>query len=413
MAQNRQIFAQLSIGKQELSRFSERDILRRITDANTRANLGAILLRPSKEKGINNAVLDHCRTLGLETYLWFPVLANAYRKPNADELIENAWGGRGHGQSGLWKGIDQGEESFLFACPRSPSYINDIENDCRRQLEQYDGLFLDRLRYPSPANGIETLFSCFCPRCLEHNPEASYWRENAKHFRRFIEKAPHDTLPYWPEFINLLKQHGFDDFLQERKHNLMDLARRFTRLAVSHNKKIAFDLITPTLSIFVGQDYQSLGELADWLKPVIYCRAHEPTSLSLELASLVRGFSQWSDYRFMEKTVLSYYRESLNMPEIPTSLEELEKNGLAISAAQREYTLSKQTRMTFPGFESMCHPEYDLKMTQDDIAKYVDAFADASTLIPSWNILYIPDSYLEFMAPREMPSNNNNNNCAS
>ena len=410
MSSSRQIFAQLAIGKQELTRFSELEIIRRITSAKTQANLGALMFRPSPDERMNDTVLAHCRELGIDIYLWYPVLANAFRKPNQDEVVVDAWGGKGHGQSGFWQGINQGEESFLFACPRSLSYITDIVDDCRGQLDHYDGIFLDRIRYPSPANGIESLFTCFCPRCLEYNPEAKRWRENARDFRRFVEQAPPDTLPYWPNLVDLIRQHGLNDLLKSRMHNILKLGATFTNMASSLGKKVAFDLFAPSLALFVGQNYQALGTMADWLKPILYCRALEPTSLPLELLCLARGFSRWGNGRFSENAMLAYYRRSLNMPEIPDTLEALEKNGLSVSAARREYALSKQTRMTFPGFESVCHPAIGLKMSTTDLSDYLDAFADASTLIPSWNILYIPESYLELIAPRDV---SNSASCAS
>jgi hypothetical protein len=37
----------------------------------------------------------------------------------------------------------------------------------RELLERYDftGVFLDKIRYPSPANGLEEAASCFCEYC--------------------------------------------------------------------------------------------------------------------------------------------------------------------------------------------------------------------------------------------------------
>ena len=31
----------------------------------------------------------------------------------------------------------------------------------------FDGVFIDKIRFPSMANGLQDVFSCFCPYCIE------------------------------------------------------------------------------------------------------------------------------------------------------------------------------------------------------------------------------------------------------
>ena len=40
----------------------------------------------------------------------------------------------------------------------------------------FDGVFLDKIRFPSIANGLQDLFSCFCPFCAQKAASsASIW----------------------------------------------------------------------------------------------------------------------------------------------------------------------------------------------------------------------------------------------
>jgi hypothetical protein len=58
-------------------------------------------------------------------------------------------------------------ETFRFVCPNNPASRRKTIRRLRELLGRYSvaGVFLDKIRFPSPANGLDEVFSCFCDHC--------------------------------------------------------------------------------------------------------------------------------------------------------------------------------------------------------------------------------------------------------
>jgi hypothetical protein len=102
-------------------------------------------------------------------YLWYNLLSD-YPGQSADERIINF---RGEASSG-WGGWEtqsknEVEESFIFSCPNHPEARRKSLAGLEALLRAYpfDGVFLDKIRFPSPAGGFEMMLSCFCPYCRQ------------------------------------------------------------------------------------------------------------------------------------------------------------------------------------------------------------------------------------------------------
>jgi hypothetical protein len=54
-------------------------------------------------------------------------------------------------------------------CPNNPAAREKSVRRLRELLAQYDfaGVFLDKIRLPSPANGVDETLSCFCGHCRD------------------------------------------------------------------------------------------------------------------------------------------------------------------------------------------------------------------------------------------------------
>ena len=61
------------------------------------------------------------------------------------------------------------EETFRFVCPNNPNVRQKAVRRLRELLTRYEftGVFLDKIRFPSPANGIDEMLSCFCGHCRD------------------------------------------------------------------------------------------------------------------------------------------------------------------------------------------------------------------------------------------------------
>ncbi len=68
---------------------------------------------------------------------------------------------------------------FTFVCPNQPAVQDGIQQRIAGLLDEglYQGFFLDRIRFPSPAAGLSDNLACFCPACMEKAAAAaSTWR---------------------------------------------------------------------------------------------------------------------------------------------------------------------------------------------------------------------------------------------
>lgn len=396
------IFSQLVAGKSEQSRFSIEAMAAKLKLAKDRIGLDTVLFWPSRNRELDASLRGCCRDLGMGLYLWYPVLADTGGDPLEAEMVVDAWGGKGQGKSGCWGGLaTPGDENFLFACPRAEGVHN--KNIARLELElpDYDGVFLDRIRYPSPANGLEMLFSCFCPRCLDAEGEAVYWRKSALEARKWLECASDGDLERLDGLIHLFRDFGLDRFFANKAKTIAKMTAPYVKLAMKSDKTIGLDLFSPMLSALVGQDYEQLGALSDWVKPMSYCHARGPAGLPLEIVCLVRGLTAWGR-GLSESAVMDFVGKSFSLTGLPRSAESLEMNGLREDVAGREFNRANRIvhGRVYPGFECVQHPDFSLNMTEAEISRYLSSLSSAPVLILSWNILYTPESFMKVVAGR-------------
>jgi hypothetical protein len=98
-----------------------------------------------------------------DVHLWFSALSDI-EGMTEDDLVVNWRGARSRGWGG-WAEKGGVEETFRFAC--NPAVREKTTLRLRELLQRYDfsGVFLDKIRFPSPANGADEMLSCFCDHC--------------------------------------------------------------------------------------------------------------------------------------------------------------------------------------------------------------------------------------------------------
>ena len=101
-----------------------------------------------------------------EVFLWYNALSDIEGMEETDLVVN--WKGEASRGWGGWaeKGAAV-QETFRFVCPNNPA----VREKTRRRLRElvgryaFSGVFLDKIRFPSPANGIDETLSCFCGHC--------------------------------------------------------------------------------------------------------------------------------------------------------------------------------------------------------------------------------------------------------
>ena len=100
------------------------------------------------------------RERGLKLYLWLPVLSEFGE-------LRPFRGVEGFGGKPLGGARFDGDETFDFCCPTrrdTGRFLLEIYEE-RFAWAEFDGVFLDRIRFPAPSAGPQALFSCLCPAC--------------------------------------------------------------------------------------------------------------------------------------------------------------------------------------------------------------------------------------------------------
>ncbi len=245
--------------------------------------------------------VDTCRRRGVEPWLWYPVFAdNAALRPHPSLWCKTACGVPLHDCAGRWIGAGP-DEDFLFFCPTSNRVAEIVERDLAEAMGRHEwaGVFFDRMRYPSPANGIEALGTCFCRDCTRAMGESGLDADDvAAALSRALDDAValshagvHGSTRRTPVDTQqtLLTRHGLLPWITFRCDTI---AERIGLLAGQARRKglsVGLDLFSPSLASFVGQAYDTLAPLADWIKPMTYFRAPGPAGFPVERASLRDG----------------------------------------------------------------------------------------------------------------------------
>ncbi|HEY9594673.1 MAG TPA: hypothetical protein VHE79_09355, partial [Spirochaetia bacterium] len=308
----------------------------------------------------------------------------------------------GHDASGAWPGLHGGAEDFLFACPNNQGFLRGAiaSLDALVDLVKPDGVMLDRIRYPSPANGLESLFSCFCPACqalftAETGLPLSRAREDVRELLGSLSRMDGGDLealrgrsvfPWVTDALAALARFRADSVLRA--------TRRLSTRARERGLAVGLDLFSPSLAGLVGQDYAALAGICDWIKPMTYCRAVGPAGLSLELASLRAGLAALAP-RADGTSVARLLSERFGW-DIPDSPQALLRDGLPARVITTELesirALGLPARVAvYAGIEAVSNPAFGIDIRPDDLEAALSMSAGlCQGVVASWNLLSIP-----------------------
>ncbi len=393
------ISAQLRVGDIDLPSYRRTEILAKIDAAQKLAGLQRLLFLPSHNPDINKSIIEHCRIQGIEVYLWYKVLSDNDIIPENDELVEDAWGKKGAGETGLWSQIFDADEAYLFGCPSNAKYNRLVFNKCRQELEtnQYKGLFADILGYPLASLGIEAIFTCFCPSCMALDSRMQEWRNRCREVREYISSCTDDDLRKLGSFSGMTKHLGVDQWFEFRTIPIIRLARRYADLAKEMGVPLGLDVLAPALARQGGHNYAELGKLAAWLKPRIYCHIYGPSSIPLEFFCEAMGLKKWGR-RLSMRAIMELISNSIGL-DLPSTAHNLTPVYFTDEAVREQITKARAatTAPVHPGIECSLHPDYEIGLTEDNIRAFLAAAGNVEGLVLTWNLLYIPDAFLRIV----------------
>ncbi len=404
---------QLMIGEREEASFSIKEIESCIRKAASMTGIRRLLFWNAGVKKNHDLISSISSDLGIELYTWFPVLADIVDgHVSLDESQLNPAGIRGYGKSGKWSKIDKGEENFLFACPEQSHKIASINRSLENILDSYDysGVFLDRIRYPSFAGGLESVFGCICQDCMRSYEAYSGDTSDELNMKleeilNFLALADEKNLEGIHSYEDLFALSGAETFYKFRSLQIERIVSHFSSTAKSRGMKVGLDLLTPSMSDITGQNYGKLHQFSDWIKMMTYCYANGPAGIPLEAVSLIRGLKAISRKSLPEKAYINLCSR-LFKTELASSCDIILKNGIHPNYISSELEFAAALMPGFedkliPGIELVNHPFFTPPVRKDQCEASLNILKDLEhEIIASWNILYIPDEYFSMIKER-------------
>ena len=394
---------------EEKNKLSFGDLKKLIFDGKKYLNLSSLMLWANNDYRLYENFIRICKEFEIESYLWVPILSDIPDyKISEEQLTLNYDGSCGYGETGLWRNPHQEKENFLFICPNNESAINSLFKLFKKTVDNFDfdGVFLDRIRYSSGTNGIESLFSCFCEYCKRK----FYYKYNLplnEYIKKFeglldnFKKITNEDIKKWPSFEYIWELFGIKKFMDFKNFNVYDIVKKFSDYARYKSKKIGADLYSLSLSKIVSQDYKMLQNCCDWIKPMMYCHAIGPAGIPLEIFCLINAFKIINN-NLDEKNLLKLFENFIGI-ELPESLNILLEEGipeefLSVEIKKIENLGLSGKLKIYPGFETVKIPGLCV-IDERILGNYIEQIYDkAEGFIASWNLLDIPESNLKLIS---------------
>ena len=372
-------------------------------------NLDALMIWSDINKKDLDLVRKICIEFKIKTYLWYPILADISGfKVEQEQSVETFDRLHGYGRNGCWDKLGKGEEDFLFLCPNDEEHIRRIFDQYQNKIKEsgFDGVFLDRIRFPSPSNGFELLFSCFCKPCLDkfynkYSEDLENYRYQAKTVFEKFKTIDINYLQICQSFSDIIIQDNLEKFYDFRKQNIYQVVKIFADKAKQMGKLVGVDLFAPSLAPLVSQDYQLLAKTCDWIKPMIYCHTSSPAGLPLELYCFIKAILDINPA--LDESQLIREISRIIGVDLPTQINDILKYGISERIICSEMQKIKKFDLpekvdTYVGIEAVQIPGL-CNITEKILKKYLKSLieTDIKGMILCWDLLKIPDENLHLV----------------
>jgi hypothetical protein len=378
-----------SPGLKDISPRMARDRLRQ---ACQRLPISRLLLGWNLPAALMDAVAEEAARLGVSLYRWQPLLAGDGRLfPQPEWQPVGVHGGRVPGFRGL--------PEFTFMCPNKPA----VQEAVLARLQEvcgspYQGVFLDRIRFPSCTDQPFSHLACFCEDCCRAAWETEgldlvEFQRNLDTFSHTAEAARGLTAGLLGNFLPDLPgdvAEGLQGFFRFRTKSVSRFVRLAAETVSARGMEIGLDCFSPCLASMVGQDLGGLSQVCDWIKVMTYAHAWGPAGLPFELMSLAAFLT--AQVGMSEGEAMDFLRKQAKLT-LPGTFQELRTLGLASSAlaaeVQRGHALGVHT--LYAGLELVEIPgvcELNAEQIRQDWSAVLEARVEGVAL--SWDLLHMP-----------------------
>ena len=333
----------------------------------------ALVCGPDAPAEVYERIRAAARAKGSLLYLWLPVFSEWDGLAAFDPLID-------HTGNAFLQNADL-PDGFRFRCPQSARNRDIFYAESLKRLEAvpFDGVFLDRIRFPSFQFGLKGALCCFCEKCREKYRSMGFDPDRLANACEALEERVRRG---GDDPLGLI---GFDGSRWELRDpdlkalfdlrcavitdSIRDLGGRYREKGYG----IGLDLFTPAIGYFTGQDLRSLAPLADFVKPMLYLHTLAPAGLPYELDVTNSALGGGTKERILDLCGADD----------------------AGSLAAREITFIRER---IPGAAVFCGMEINrvrdlAPVGPDEIRRTLSVFkaAVAEGVMPSWSFLSAPD----------------------
>ena len=307
----------------DLHEIDPADAVARLRAACTMLPIAALLIGWDLPPALLHACADEAQRQQLPLYRWHPLLtSDGVLEPRAEWMTIGAQGEPVPGFLNM--------PEFTFVCPNNPdartAVLARIQDSLRSGI--YQGIFLDRMRWPSPAADPIGALACFCPYCQAKAAEQGIDLEAQRRQVLALDGDPMLVRELFGRGTGLLAplQHFRHQSITRIVSEAVDAARAL-------GCAVGLDGFSPALTPLVGQALGLLSRRADWTKIMSYGHTLGPAGLPFELL----GLADWLVARggLDERSALQTLAAASDLP-LPVERRLLRRHGLSASALAQE-----------------------------------------------------------------------------
>ena len=295
---------------------------------------------------------------------------------------------------------------FTFMCPNNPDLNGNLLAHLEKILQRgmYDGIFLDRMRFPALSNDPVNNLSCFCPHCQAQAKAYGLDLLNIQNQIKQMLTTNEGILQFIQIILNsgsreelTPKQLTLRKFFNFRADSITRIVRQMNKLARSYAWKIELDCFSPTLAYSVGQDLAALDSIGDWIKTMTYLHTFAPAGLPFELNGMLEFIKK---NKAIDGDLIIDWLSKITRLPLPNEQKILITNGLPSSALEKELTKANKyvSKKLLAGIELVAIKNIT-NLNPLQLEKDMRAFqkTEADGIVISWDLWHIQEESLRVL----------------
>lgn len=394
----------------ELLEIPARAVRERLNQAFQRLPFSTVLVGWCMPPALFEACAEEASRLGIRLFRWHPLLTGA-----GDFPPEPGW--RAVGLDGKPVAGFRGLPEFTFLCPNRSGARQAVLSHLEEALYgPYQGVFLDRIRYPSPAGDPAAHLACFCAGCRQAAADEGLDLEAVRRQLGVWLTSPEGALSLVSSLFQ--RPQGYpevpapDDvtsllaaWLDFRQRTITRIVTEAASLARHKGLAVGLDCFSPGLACMVGQDMGALDRTCDWIKVMTYGHTWGPAGIPYEVGGLAgwlethTGLGEAQALELVASAVYGAVALGSGLP-LPASLEALRRQGLPAQALAEQVRQGRArcVRTLLAGVE-LVEIEEVVHLDDAQIRRDLEAFKSAGVdgLVLSWDLWHIPLKRLDLV----------------